>query len=125
MPRLSEGRIAELFLAACRAELAALKPGNVHVHAGGHGMEVAQFEVSAEAAAPWVAASEAKVGTRVLRAVEASLAAAGCNTNLGILLLCAPLAAAAELPRDEALRERLREVLNSMDEEDAAAVFAA
>ena len=81
MPRLSEGRIAELFLAACRAELAALKPGNVHVHAGGHGMEVGQFEVSAEAAAPWIAASEAKVGTRVLRAVEASLAAAGCNTN--------------------------------------------
>jgi triphosphoribosyl-dephospho-CoA synthase len=125
MPRLSEAQIAELFLAACRAELAALKPGNVHVHAPGHGMEVAQFEASAEAAAPWVAASDAKVGTRVLRAVEASFAAAGCNTNLGILLLCAPLAAAAALPRDESLRERLREVLNSLDDEDAAAVFAA
>ncbi len=52
-------------------------------------------------------------------------AAAGCNTNLGILLLCAPLAAAAELPGDADLRDKLREVLNSFDDEDAAAVFAA
>src|SRR5262245_56603725 len=97
MSRLSEAQIGELFLAACRAELAALKPGNVHVHAGGHGMQVAQFEKSAEAAAPWVGAHDAKVGTRILRAVEASFAAAGCNTNLGIVLLCAPLAAAADM----------------------------
>jgi triphosphoribosyl-dephospho-CoA synthase len=125
MSSLSSAQIGDLFLAACRAELEALKPGNVHVHAGGHGMEVAQFEASAEASAPWVAAAGEKVGTRILRAVEASFAAAGCNTNLGILLLCAPLAAAAEIPGDLGLRDRLREVLNSFDDEDAASVFAA
>jgi triphosphoribosyl-dephospho-CoA synthase len=125
MPGLSAAGITEAFLAACRAELAALKPGNVHVHAGGHGMEVAQFEASAVAAAPFLAAAGEKVGTRILRAVEASIAVAGCNTNLGILLLCAPLAAAAELPLEAGLRERLREVLNNLDDGDAAAVFAA
>jgi triphosphoribosyl-dephospho-CoA synthase len=125
MPRLSAAQIGDLFLAACRAELGALKPGNVHVHAGGHGMEVAQFEASAVAAAPFLAAAGEKVGTRILRAVEASIAVAGCNTNLGILLLCAPLAAAAELPLEAGLRERLREVLNNLDDGDAAAVFAA
>ena len=125
MPRLSEGQVSALFLAACRAELAALKPGNVHVHAGGHGMEVAQFEASAEAAAPWIAANGVKVGTRILHAVEASFAAAGCNTNLGILLLCAPLAAAAEMNLEAALRDRLRAVLGALDAGDAAAVYAA
>jgi triphosphoribosyl-dephospho-CoA synthase len=125
MSRLSEAQIGDLFLAACRAELDALKPGNVHIHAGGHGMDVAQFEASAVAAAPFLAAAGEKVGTRILRAVEASIAAAGCNTNLGILLLCAPLAAAAELPLEAGLRERLREVLNNLDDEDAASVFAA
>ena len=125
MSGLSDAQIGDLFLAACRAELHALKPGNVHVHAGGHGMEVAQFEASAVAAAPFLAAASEKVGTRILRAVEASIAAAGCNTNLGILLLCAPLAAAAELPGDGDLRERLREVLNNLDDADAASVFAA
>jgi triphosphoribosyl-dephospho-CoA synthase len=125
MPRLSEARTGELFLAACRAELGALKPGNVHIHAAGHGMEVAQFEASAEAAAPWVAASGEKVGTRILRAVEASFAAAGCNTNLGILLLCAPVAAAAEMNLESGLRDRVRAVLASLDAGDAAAVYAA
>lgn len=125
MPRLSEAQVSDLFLAACRAELQALKPGNVHVHAGGHGMEVAQFEVAAEAAAPWVAAAGEKIGTRILRAVEASFAAAGCNTNLGILLLCAPLAAAAQMKLESAFRDRLRTVLLSLDAADAAAVYAA
>ena len=52
VPPARAARSAELFLAACRAELDALKPGNVHVHAGGHGMEVAQFEAAPPAAAP-------------------------------------------------------------------------
>jgi triphosphoribosyl-dephospho-CoA synthase len=125
MPRLSEDDIGGLFLAACRAELAALKPGNVHVHAGGHDMEAAQFEKAAEAAAPWVAAGKLKVGTRILRAVEASFAAAGCNTNLGILLLCAPLAKAAESKLEGGLRPRLHAVLASLDGDDAASVYAA
>ena len=125
MPGLSAAQIGELFLAACRAELDALKPGNVHVHAAGHGMEVAQFEASAVASAPFIAAAGVGVGARVLGAVEASFAAAGCNTNLGILLLCAPLAAAAELPGEATLRDRLRVVLNGFDDNDAATVFAA
>ena len=87
MPRLSEDETAELFLAACRAEIGALKPGNVHLHAGGHGMETAHFEASAAAAAPWIADRALNVGLRIQCAVEASIAAAGLNTNLGILLL--------------------------------------
>jgi triphosphoribosyl-dephospho-CoA synthase len=125
MPRLSEDETRDLFLAACRAELHALKPGNVHVHAGGHGMELRQFEASAEAAAPFIAAARLKVGERVLRAVEATLAAAGCNTNLGILLLSGPLAAAAQAPPTGGYRDRVGRVLASLDDEDAAAVFEA
>ncbi len=125
MPGLSEAETREAFLAACRAELAALKPGNVHVHAGGHDMEARHFEASAEAAAPLIAAPSLKVGARVLRAVEASLAAAGCNTNLGILLLSAPLAAAAQSERSASLRDRVHDVLAALDEADAAAVFEA
>jgi len=86
----------DAFVAACLAELDAPKPGNVHRHAAGHGMTVADFERSAEVAAPAVAAAGASVGERVLAAVEATRAAVGQNTNLGIVLLCAPLAASFE-----------------------------
>lgn len=129
-----EDEIREAFLAACRAELTALKPGNVHVHAAGHDMIVEQFERAAEAAAPFVAAPGMRPGERVRRAVEASMAAAGCNTNLGILLLCVPLAAAfqrlspageAEAEAEVSLRSSLAVVLNSLGVDDADEVFRA
>ena len=37
-------RIAAAFVAACRDELDAPKPGNVHVFADGHRMTAAEFE---------------------------------------------------------------------------------
>lgn len=120
---LTPAEIEAAFLAACLAELDALKPGNVHRFAAGHGMEVAHFEAAARAAAPQIARAGARVGSRVEAAVAASWAVTGLNTNLGILLLCAPLAAAAERP--EPLRAAVGEVLAGLDREDAAAVFRA
>jgi len=64
------------------------------------------------------------VGLRILRAVEATRAAVGTNTNLGIILLCAPLAAAAEhQPAD--LRGALTELLENLDVADADLAFRA
>lgn len=121
----SPAAISAAFLAACRAELAALKPGNVHVHAGGHHMEVAQFEKAADAAAPIIADPSLDLGQRIRAAVEASMAAAHCNTNLGILLLCAPLAAAALAPGPDTLRKRVACILAALSQSDAENVYAA
>jgi triphosphoribosyl-dephospho-CoA synthase len=119
-----EGRVAAAYIEACLAELDAPKPGNVHRFAPGHRMEVADFVRSAEASAAPIAARGARVGIRVRAAVEATLSAVGQNTNLGIILLCAPLAAAAEAP-DAALRPALATVLDRLDRADAQDVFAA
>jgi triphosphoribosyl-dephospho-CoA synthase len=121
---LSAERIAAAFRAACMAELAALKPGNVHVFAAGHRMTVEQFVRSADAAAAPLAARGARVGQRILGAVEATVAAAGANTNLGIILLCAPLAAAAETSLPD-LRSALAQVLETLDADDADLAFRA
>lgn len=116
--------IAAAFVAACRDELAAPKPGNVHLFADGHRMTAADFEESAVAAAVPLAAAGARVGQRIRGAVDATAAAVGSNTNLGIILLCAPLAAAAERePRD--LRCALRAVLQELDVQDADDAFRA
>ena len=119
-----EDRVAGAYVEACLAELDAPKPGNVHRFAPGHGMEVEDFVRSAEASAAPIAEKGARVGMRVRAAVEATLEAVGQNTNLGIILLCAPLAAAAEVA-DEALRSALAGVLDRLDKADAADVFAA
>lgn len=116
--------IEAAFLAASRAELTALKPGNVHIYADGHRMSVADFEASAVACAPFVAKSGASVGERVLAAVKASMQAANTNTNLGIVLLCVPLARAAERV-EGTLQARLKLTLEKLDDRDARDVFAA
>ena len=117
-------RIAAAFVAACRDELDAPKPGNVHVFADGHRMTAAEFERSAQAAAGPLTASGARVGLRILRAVEATHVAVGTNTNLGIILLCAPLAAAVE-HRPADLRGALAELLENLDVADADLAFRA
>jgi triphosphoribosyl-dephospho-CoA synthase len=123
---LAPDRIAAAFLVACHTELDALKPGNVHRHAAGHGMEVAHFERAAAAAAGPIADPALSVGQRILRATEASVAATGLNTNLGIVLLCAPLAKAAnETTLGVGLRRRLDMILSALDENDARDAFAA
>lgn len=123
---LDRTTIEASFLAACRAELSALKPGNVHIHAAGHGMEISHFERAAAAAAPFIADSARGVGARILGAVGASVAETGLNTNLGIVLLTAPLAAAADA-RDGApdLKARLSAVLAGLDRSDADQTFRA
>jgi triphosphoribosyl-dephospho-CoA synthase len=117
-------RIAAAFVAACRDELEAPKPGNVHLFAGGHRMTADDFMRSAEAAAAAIAAPGARVGARILQSIEATQAAVGQNTNLGIVLLCAPLAAAAENSARE-LRDALDDVLDGLDVEDAELAFRA
>jgi triphosphoribosyl-dephospho-CoA synthase len=56
--------------------------------------------------------------------VSATQAAVGQNTNLGIVLLCAPLAMAAEADGSD-LRAAVQQVLRSADLADADAVFRA
>ena len=88
--------IEAAFLEACLEELAAPKPGNVHIHAPGHHMTVEDFTRSAAASAPLLCRAGVRLGSRILDATTATRAAVGQNTNLGILLLCGPLAMAAE-----------------------------
>ena len=120
----SPAEIAAAFTAACLDELDAPKPGNVHRYAAGHRMTADDFVRSAEAAAGPLAQRGARVGTRVLTAVEATHAAVGSNTNLGIILLAAPLAAAAERGGPD-LPVSLAGVLAELDVEDATLAFRA
>jgi triphosphoribosyl-dephospho-CoA synthase len=117
--------IARSFLDACLAELDALKPGNVHRQSAGHRMTVDDFVASAEAAAPLIGRKGLAVGERISLAVEATQRAVAQNTNLGIILLAAPLAGAAFERQSGDLKSRLHRVLRQLSVEDARHTYRA
>jgi hypothetical protein len=77
---------------ACELDVAVRKPGNVSRVSPGHGMQWGIVQRQRSASAEPLFRTGARVGERIEAAVAATSAAVGCNTNLGILLLCAPVA---------------------------------
>jgi triphosphoribosyl-dephospho-CoA synthase len=118
-------RARDAFVAACRLDVTVRKPGNVSIAAPGHGMRAEQFVAAALAAADPLFEPGLSVGARIERAAAASWQASGCNTNLGIVLLCAPLAAAAERRQRGALQPAVQAVLNALTVDDARAAYRA
>jgi triphosphoribosyl-dephospho-CoA synthase len=120
---LSRERLRAAYEDACRREIEALKPGNVHLFADGHSMSADQFLTSAGVSSAPLTDPGLSVGLRIFEAVRATRQAVGVNTNLGIVLLAAPLARAAEMKG--ALRDNLAATLDGMTIEDTKAVFEA
>jgi len=123
---LESASVAAVIRDACSTEIRAFKPGNVSTVSPGHGMDAHDFIASAETMAGAIAAPGLDVGERILRAIEATRVVVPFNTNLGIVLLCAPLAHAACARMVEPnLRARLQAVLAGLDVDDAELAYRA
>lgn len=123
---LSNKEIEECIQWACEQEVAAPKPGNVNGFSGGHNMQIEDFLFSAKAIAPVLAQPDLAVGELILQAIAATRTVVNCNTNLGIVLLFAPLCRAIhECDTFEQLPEALAQVLNNLTVDDAKACYQA
>jgi triphosphoribosyl-dephospho-CoA synthase len=110
---------------ACLLEVSAPKPGNVSPERHFHDTRYEDFLASAVAIGPALAgAGRQPLGRSIRHAVEDTLRWTRSNTNLGIVLLLAPLARAALLAGG-ALRQRVARVLTETTIDDAAEVYAA
>jgi triphosphoribosyl-dephospho-CoA synthase len=117
---LSIGQLASI---ACLLEVAAPKPGNVHRSADFEDMTFQDFQLSAVAVGPvFENATSDGVGATVLKAIEATRQVTSVNTNLGLILLLAPLAA---VPADQTLPDGIGPVLDQLTSDDASLVYKA
>lgn len=122
-PNLTIAHLARLCEQACLMEATARKPGNVHPGARFADLCYPDFVKSAACAAPHLARSSVVgVGTAVREAIQATRERVRTNTNLGIALLIAPLAA---VPLDQSLEDGIAEVLQALTPADAALVYEA
>lgn len=118
--QLSVGQLASL---ACLLEASASKPGNVHRGADFEDVTFVDFAASALAVGPvFDQATTLGVGRTVLAAIEATQRLATTNTNLGLVLLLAPLAC---VPSNTELRAGVGRVLEQLTAADCHAVYAA
>jgi triphosphoribosyl-dephospho-CoA synthase len=123
---VSPEQLGELYQQACEVDVQAFKPGNVSVYADGHEMTVADFRISAKVSAEPLCNPEYSLGEKIYYAVKATREAVGCNTNLGIILLCAPLIQAiSQKHAGSTLRQAVSKVLRETTVEDADWVFKA
>ncbi|MDB2705371.1 triphosphoribosyl-dephospho-CoA synthase [Pseudomonadota bacterium] len=123
---LDRHAIQNCIIWACEREVLSPKPGNVNSISDGHNMQVEDFIKSAHAIAPALTTPKASVGQRILYAIQATREVVDCNTNLGIVLLFAPLCVAIEQCSSiESLRETLSFVLKTLTIDDAKYCFEA
>jgi triphosphoribosyl-dephospho-CoA synthase len=117
---LSTGLCAQL---ACIWEATARKPGNVHRHRDFADLTYLDLIQSAAAIAPVLERAPGQpIGQTILAAVQVTREVVTTNTNLGIILLLAPLAA---VPAAEELRTGVSRVLSALNVGDARAAYAA
>lgn len=112
--------LSELIRLACLWEATIPKPGNVHPHASFDDLTYDDFVLSAEAIAPILGTSKRyRVGELVLNAAQATMDTVGTNTNLGIILILAPLAVARRQAKP------VNTVLEQLGVQDAIDVYQA
>jgi triphosphoribosyl-dephospho-CoA synthase len=113
---------------ACLLEASAPKPGNVSP--GRHFADLRYEDFLASAAAigtPFGGVADRPLGLTIRLAVESTSRWTGTNTNLGIVLLLAPLARAAAIddPGNRGLQTLTKRVLEATTLDDAREAYAA
>lgn len=126
-PTPRDGILVQSILMACQQEANTFKPGNVSPESPAHDMSVADFEASARAISSAMTDRELTVGQRILAGIKATREVTSQNTNLGIVLLFAPIISAwyRREKNLQPLRISLQEVLKDLTEEDARLAYEA
>ena len=118
--------VASAVQLACLLEVAAPKPGNVSPGRAFGDMRYEDFLASAAAIGPaFLEADRQTLGATILGAVQATRRWTAANTNLGLILLLAPLAHAMLRKGDGSLRDAVRAVLRGTTLADAREAYQA
>lgn len=124
--RMDPDRIAQAAQLACLLEVSADKPGNVTWGKAFWDARYVDFMTSAVAIGPALRdGAHQPIGRTVLRAIRDTRRLVSTNTNLGMVLLLAPLAKAAGNSEPAGLRDALRDVLLQLSVDDARHTFEA
>ena len=129
------GLLKRNFLIACQLDVQTLKPGNVSFSSSGFGMTGQDFINSSKACASLLVRPGLNLGEKIYLATKESIKVTGCNTNLGIILLCAPVLHVMQKLTEEEfkrlvnplayLQEELIKAINAIDSNQSKLIYDA
>ena len=109
-------RIAYLF--ACRKDIELIKPGNVNIKSPHSDTKAEDYLESSLLSSKELFKTDYSLGERILNSIKVTRSKVKTNTNLGIILLCAPIIHACIYFNNLTLREGLKKTLSTSTVKD-------
>ena len=123
---LTEIQVKMAFEYSCKLDVFSIKPGNVCRNYPAYGMTHKDFLQSSMACSDIICEKRMDIGDKIFESVKASMDIVGCNTNLGIILLCAPIANAIYMSEDHKFdQNNLKNVIDSINEKQTKKIYKA
>ena len=109
-------RIAYLF--ACRKDIEIIKPGNVNIKSPHPDTKAEVYLESSLLSSKELFKTDYSLGERILNSIKITRSKVKTNTNLGIILLCAPIIHACIYFNNLTLREGIKKTLSTSTVKD-------
>ena len=111
-------KLKEAYLYACKKDVELIKPGNVSINSPHLDTNAQDYLDSSILSAKELFQDKYGLGERILQSVKITRSKINVNTNLGIVLLCAPIIQACVNYNSFGLREGIKQTLLSATYQD-------
>ena len=111
-------KLKEAYLYACKKDIELIKPGNVSINSPHLDTNAQDYLDSSILSAKELFQDKYGLGERILQSVKITRSKINVNTNLGIVLLCAPIIQACVNYNSFGLREGIKQTLLSTTYKD-------
>ena len=106
------------YLFACRKDIELIKPGNVNIKSPHSDTNAEDYLESSLLSSKELFKPDYSLGERILNSIKITRSKVKTNTNLGIILLCAPIIHACIYFNNLTLREGIKKTLSSSTVKD-------
>ena len=126
MSKLTENQVKMAFEYACKLDVFSIKPGNVFLNHPAYGMSHKDFLQSSMACSDIMCEQNMDIGLKILESVKASMDVVGCNTNLGIILLCVPIVETVYMDKEHKFdQNNLKIVIDNINYKQTKSIYKA
>ena len=120
-----ESILRDSYLYACHKDIEVIKPGNVNINSPHKDTSASDYLISSINSGSELFHTSYSLGERILNSILATRNETSVNTNLGIIMLCAPIIHALINYRDLSLKEAIKKTISDADADDTSKICEA